>query len=276
MITLRRARERPADDGASDRPLKRFPTTSTTTRFGSLERVDESRMAPGSRIIRRAMDGADIITYVREGSLAFDDHLGHRGTLNAGEFRRLTVRPDTRLVELNLSLCEPAQLFLIWLRPGPDSTDLGCEQQRFTVAQRRGLRCLVASTDGESGSLRLQQDARIYSALLERGQHMVHELVRSHRVWIHVVHGHVSICGLILTSGDAAAVTHQRAASVTALDDSELLLVDVGPPSPKAMLAPDDGASAIRRGALDDLSHEMSFNHEKNLAHRTSPTPTHR
>lgn len=248
MITLRRASDRPPNEGeidGSEGTLSPRNTTSIATRFGSFERLDESRMAPGSRIIRRAVDGADVITYVREGSVAFDDHIGHRGTLNAGEFRRLTVRPDTRLVELNLSLCETAQLFLIWLRPSPASTDLGCEQRRFTVAQRRGLCCLVASSDGRSGSLCLRQDAGIYSVLLRRGQHVVHELFVSHRAWIHVVHGQVSVGGLVLSAGDAAGVTHQRAASLTALDDSEILLVDVGPP-PHLIAAMKDGASSAQ------------------------------
>jgi len=223
VITLRRARDRSLDQGEHEQHRN-----TISTRFGSLEHLDESRMAPGSRVIRRALQGADIITYVREGSVAFDDHLGHRGTLNAGEFRRLSVRPDTRLVELNLSLSEDAQLFQIWLRPSPESADLGCEQRRFTVAQRRGMRCLIASSDGRSDSLRLRQDACVYSGLLQRGHHVVHELVRSHRAWIHVVDGHVSIGGLVLESGDAAGVTHQLAASLTALDDTEILLVDLG------------------------------------------------
>jgi len=248
VITLRRASDRlPPDQGEPGGPPQRGTTTTIATRFGSLERLDESRMAPGSRVIRGAVDGADVITYVREGSVAFDDHFGHRGTLNAGEFRRLTVRPDTRLVELNLSLCETAQLFLIWLRPSRASADLGCEQRRFTVAQRRGLSCLVASSDGRSGSLCLRQDARIYSALLRRGQHVVHELVLTRRAWIHVVHGHVSIGGLDLTTGDAAGVTHQRGAAVTALDDSEILLVDVGPPPQLTTALQDDAHSAQPR-----------------------------
>jgi redox-sensitive bicupin YhaK (pirin superfamily) len=246
VITLRRGVDRNFDLDGRDGGSQRHPDSTIATRFGSLEHLTESRMAPGSRVIRRAADGADIVTYVREGSVAFDDHLGHRGTLNAGEFRRLTVQSDTRLVELNLSLCETAQLFLIWLRPSPESADLGCEQRRFTVAQRRGLRCLVASSDGRSGSLCLRQDARIYSAVLRRGQHVVHELVQSHRAWIHVVQGHVSIGGLALTSGDAAGVTHQRAASLTALDDSEILLVDVGPPRQPIATLHDDANSAQR------------------------------
>jgi redox-sensitive bicupin YhaK (pirin superfamily) len=101
------------------------------------------------------------------------------------------------------------------------------EQTRFSAAQRRGGLCVIASPDAQRGSLRLHQDARIYSALLERGQHVVHELLPGRGAWLHLVHGELQLADLLLTTGDGAAITEERAVSLTASAETEILLVDL-------------------------------------------------
>ena len=168
-----------------------------------------------------------MVTYLRQGNLAFDDGLGNRGASSAGEFRRITPGRDTRLVELNPSLTNIAQVFQICLRPSPDATEQSFEQCRFSVAERRGLARIIASPDGRAGSLRVTQDVQIYSGLLYRGQHIVHELPPGRALWIHVVTGRVSLGDVNLMSGEGAGVSDQPAASMTALASSEFLWVDV-------------------------------------------------
>ena len=230
MITFRRGRERQLDLVQPEARPRGHATDAIATRFGSLEYLEGDRVAPGARVVRPSVDGVDILTYVREGNLAFDDGVGSVGTMSAGEFRRVSMGPDTHLVELNPSLTEDTHLCQIWLRPSPLLPGTRIEQRRFSVADRRGLACLVASPDGRHGSLRVRQDAFVYSGLLDRGQHVVHELQRGRSAWIHVVVGQVMFGDLTLVSGDGVGVTSQRAASLTALADSEILLVEVSAP----------------------------------------------
>jgi hypothetical protein len=70
----------------------------------------------------------------------------------------------------------------------------------------------------------------VYSALLDPGQHLVHELLPGRGAWLHVLHGEVLIDGQILSAGDGAAVSVERAVSVTARVDAEILLLDLGEP----------------------------------------------
>jgi redox-sensitive bicupin YhaK (pirin superfamily) len=70
----------------------------------------------------------------------------------------------------------------------------------------------------------------MYSALLDPGQHLVHELSQGRTVWLHVVNGEVTLGEVVLTTGDGASITAERAVSITAQEESEVLLVDLGGP----------------------------------------------
>lgn len=202
--------------------------------FGDLQVLTESVLQPGARVPRRGQVDSEIITYVREGALAYEDSTGASGVIHAGEFQRLTAGRTVLHSETNASHAQ-VHFFQLWLRPSAVEAGPGREQRRFSSADRRGGLCLVASADGRRGSLRIRQDALVFSAMLDRGQHVVHALLDRRGAWVHVVHGQVVLDGVILAAGDGAGVVADRAVSLTASEASEILLVDLGEPLPAAL-----------------------------------------
>lgn len=194
--------------------------------FGGLAVLDEFRLPPGGTISGHSLREAELITYVFEGTLAYRDSLGRASAMQAGEFRRMSVGGNVRSRETNSSRTDWTRLFRVGLG---SSTGLQREpeQKRFSVAQRRDGLCLVASAGARAGSLRIRDDALLYSALLRPGQHLVHQLEPGRRAWLHVVSGEVALRDLVLTSGDAVGVSAERALSFTARAESEVLLADV-------------------------------------------------
>ena len=80
MITLRRAAQR---HHAWTRKQEVWLTFDPQDRnnpladgFGALEILDEERLSPGAALPRRRHRDAEIVTYVREGALAYDDSSG--------------------------------------------------------------------------------------------------------------------------------------------------------------------------------------------------------
>jgi redox-sensitive bicupin YhaK (pirin superfamily) len=200
--------------------------------FSALASLDEDRLDPGATLNRQPGDDTDILTYVHEGSLAHADEQGHAGVLQAGEFQRRTASRGVRHRETNPSLVDDAHVFRIALyRTDPRHLPVQ-ETRRFSAAARRGGLCLVASPDGRKGSLALDQDARVYSAMLDPGQHVVHELIATRGAWLHVIAGEVALGDVTLATGDGAAITTERAVSITARAATEILLFDLGDPSP--------------------------------------------
>jgi quercetin 2,3-dioxygenase len=231
MISLRLTAERHHDRRLKREVWRTFDPADRTDcladRFRALEAIDESRLPPRADVPRRVGGEGEIVTYVREGTVAYDDSTGHAGVIHAGEFQRMITAHGARHSESNASRVNWAHVFQIRMRRSKPELEPGREQKRFSAAERRGGLCVVASPDARGGSLRLGQDTWIYSALLEPGQHVVHELAPAHAAWLHVVQGEVTLDDFVLVTGDGAGVITERAISLTARADSEILLFDL-------------------------------------------------
>ena len=240
MITLRRARERRHERRRTQEAWLTFDPRDGPNpldeAFGCLEILGEHRLPPGASVPHPQRD-AEIVTYVREGALAYADSLGHSGVIHTGEFQHMTALRGVRHRETNVSRSDWAHVFQIWLRPSEVGLAPGQEQKRFSAAERRGLLRVVASSDGRRASLRVHQDALLCSAMLDPGQHVVHELAPGRSAWLHVVKGEVTLGDVVVGTGDGAGLCGERSVSLTAREETEILLVDLGEASASARQA---------------------------------------
>ena len=250
MITVRRAQVRYHGQTAKQETWLTFDPQDRADPlvggFGTLEILNEVRLAPGAGVPRNARYEAEILTYVHEGVLAYEDSVGHSGVVQAGEFQRVTSGHGLRHSKMNASRTDWAHFFQMWLHPSEAELEPEHVEKRFSAAERRSGLCVVASYDARRGSLRIHQNALVYSALLDPGQHVVHELSQDRSAWLHVVQGEVSLGDLVLAAGDGAGVTTERAVSFTAGEKSEILLVDLGEQTPKPLA--ESGSSPKLRG----------------------------
>lgn len=230
MIILRRAQQRYDDRRGKQVAWLTFYAQAAddtlASGFGALVALDEVCLPPNARLESAGQQGPETITYVLSGALAHEDSLGRSGVLQAGEFRCMTAPPGVRCGNANTSSRDWTHLFQIGLRQSGASRPTD-EQRRFSTADRRDRLCLIAAGEASAGALRLRQDADLYSALMHPGQHLVHDLHSARRAWLHVVSGKVSLDDLLLTPGDGAGVSDERALSFTAQADAEILLIDV-------------------------------------------------
>jgi redox-sensitive bicupin YhaK (pirin superfamily) len=231
VITLRRAKDRLYHRLRRREVWHTFqpqdPDEVRATGFGALVILDEDRLPPGAGISPAKRKDAEIVTYVREGAVAYRDSTGRSGVIQAGEFQHVTAGHGVRYGEMNASRTDWAHMFQIWLRPSLAGFQPGYDQRRFSAAERRGGLCVIASPDARGGSLRIHHDALMYSATLDPGQHVVHELARGRRAWLHLVEGEATLGDIVLTTGDGLGVIAERALSLTAREATELLLLDL-------------------------------------------------
>ncbi|MBK8011776.1 MAG: pirin family protein [Deltaproteobacteria bacterium] len=208
MITLRKAKERHHDRRSKQETWFTFgaeaQNASEAHAFGALEVFKEDRLPPRVSCPRQPHLDAEIVTYVREGTLAYEDATGRSGLIEASEFQRMTVGRGIRYSETNASPTGWAHVFQIWLRPSDEGLTPGHEQKRFSIAARSGVLCLVASPDARKGSLCIHQDAFLYSSIVAEGQHIIHDLSNERHAWIHVVDGQASLGAAVLGAGDGA------------------------------------------------------------------------
>jgi redox-sensitive bicupin YhaK (pirin superfamily) len=141
-------------------------------------------------------------------------------------------------------------LFQSVFTPGTKLPQPGGEKKRFTLAERRGILKLIASPDGKDNSLKIQQDVEMYSTLIQKGNHMIHELRPGRKAWLHVVKGQIDLSGLLLHAGDGAGFTDETAVSFTAQEPTEILLFDLCVPipgeTPSEAWNPSETASTVK------------------------------
>jgi redox-sensitive bicupin YhaK (pirin superfamily) len=231
MISLRQSWERRAVEQSGRTSWLSFDSGDSADAFadgfGALLNLCETLLAPGAGARSVLLRECESLVYVREGAVGFEDSAGSSGVLRAGEFQRVAGGPGTRRSERNASPTHQAHVFQACLLDSEAGSGEAQAPRRFSFAARRGGLCLVASPDARAGSLRIQQDVRIYSALLDPGQHAVHELATGRVAWLHVVRGEATLGDVVLTTGDGAGVEAERCVSLTARGDTEVLLFDL-------------------------------------------------
>lgn len=236
MITVRHASDRRHTEKTTHQVWKTFyslnPAAPSVDHFGALQALNEERFPPGNGFPRRSHRDAEVITYVREGTLNYEDSAGGEGVIHAGKFQRMTAGSGIDRSETNGSKLEWAQVFQIWLHPNRVGLAPNVEREHFRRAQRRGGLRIVASQDGRDESLRVNQDARIYSGVFPPGQRVVHELAIGRTAWLHIVNGEIRLGDSVFRTGDGIGLIAERAVAFTTQSAAEVLLIDLGAPIP--------------------------------------------
>src|SRR5215210_4341952 len=180
MITIRKSKERGVGDHGWLTSHHTFSFANyydpRQMGFRSLRVINEDEVAPGRGFGAHQHDNMEIVSIVMEGALAHRDSTGGDGVLRRGEVQRMSAGTGVVHSEFNGSQTEPVHFFQIWIMPGKRSLAPGYEQKMFPEDERRGKLKLLVAPGAENGALDINQDARVYSAILDKGQSVEHKL----------------------------------------------------------------------------------------------------
>jgi redox-sensitive bicupin YhaK (pirin superfamily) len=195
--------------------------------WGNLRVINEDRVAAGAGFGTHGHRDMEIISYVVSGELAHQDSMGNGTRIPSGDVQRLSAGRGITHSEYNHSKQQSAHFFQIWIEPTDKGIAPSYEQKHFSETQKRGALCLVASPDGAEGSVRLHADAAIYTGLLTQGQRVDLPLNPQRKAYVHVVHGKISVNGVVLQGGDAALLDQESSLNLTDAQDAEVLVFDL-------------------------------------------------
>ncbi|OJH35372.1 pirin family protein [Cystobacter ferrugineus] len=195
--------------------------------FRSLRVINEDRVAPRSGFGAHPHRDMEIITYVLDGQLEHRDSMGSVGVLRAGEMQRMTAGTGVRHSEMNNS-DEEVHFLQIWILPERKGLPPDYEQKEFPLAERQGRFRLVVSPEGQDGSLKVNQDLRLYSTVLGRGEKTEYTLAPGRHAWLQVARGAGTLNGVALEAGDGVAISEESRLELSATEPLEALLFDLG------------------------------------------------
>jgi hypothetical protein len=195
--------------------------------FRSLRVINEDWVAPGNGFPTHPHRDMEIITYILEGKLEHKDSLGTGSVILPGDGQRMTAGSGIRHSEFNPSTKEPAHLLQIWIQPEKAGLQPSYEQKAFPEGEKRGKLRVIASRDAQDGSVKINQDAKLYVSLLKPGEEVSHEFGRGRHGWVQVARGAVELNGKKLSQGDGAAISEEKKLSIKGSEDAEVLLFDL-------------------------------------------------
>ena len=195
--------------------------------FRSLRVINEDRVAPNAGFPGHPHRDMEIITYVLAGKLEHKDSLGTGSVILPGDGQRMTAGSGIRHSEFNPSTTEPVHFLQIWILPEKAALPASYEQRSFSEEDKRGQLRVIASRDGGDGSVKINQDAKLYVSLLQPGEEVTHELASGRHAWLQVARGTVELNGKKLNQGDGAAITEEKRLTIKGVEDAEVLLFDL-------------------------------------------------
>lgn len=231
MITIRRSNERGGGDYGWLKTRHTFSFNDYWDEkwmgFRSLRVINEDWVAPNGGFPTHPHRDMEIITYILSGQLEHKDSLGTGSVILPGDGQRMTAGRGIRHSEFNPSKTDTVHLLQIWILPNKQGYEPSYEQKAFPEADKRGKFRLIASNGGADGSVKINQDAKLFVTLLAPGEQVTHTLGASRHAWVQVAKGEVELNGQKLDQGDGAAVSEEKTLTVKGTNDAEVLLFDL-------------------------------------------------
>jgi quercetin 2,3-dioxygenase len=168
----------------------------------------------------------EIITYVREGAITHRDSMGNEGRTEAGDVQVMSAGTGIRHAEYNLEP-DTTKIFQIWILPTKDGGAPAWGSKPFPKGDRSG--CFVTLASGfanDNDALPIRADARVLGATLKRGESAQYVIGAARRGYLVPATGSIDVNGVEIAARDGAAIKDVDVVKVTALEDSEIVLVD--------------------------------------------------
>ena len=195
--------------------------------FRDLRVINEDLIEPAQGFPKHGHRDMEIITYLISGELSHRDSMGNGETIRPNEVQRMTAGTGVLHSEYS-SPTDKTHLLQIWILPEKRNLQPSYEQKEFGTEEKTGQLRLIASRGGDDGSVHINQDVKVFAAVLAKGDAVSHDLSDGRYGWIQLISGSLEVNGETLQAGDGAAISDETAVAIKSLDDkAEFLLFDL-------------------------------------------------
>lgn len=195
--------------------------------WGPLRVINDDTVAPGKGFGTHPHDNMEIISYVLEGALEHKDTIGTGSVIRPGDVQMMEAGTGIAHSEYNHSPEEPVHFLQIWLMPNKNGIRPSYQQRHFEEIEKRGRLRVIVSPDARDGSLRIQQDAVIYSALLDGDERIEWSHDPQRKAYLHVARGALKVNGQEVAAGDGIKIVGESRLVLEKGNKAEVLLFDL-------------------------------------------------
>jgi redox-sensitive bicupin YhaK (pirin superfamily) len=168
----------------------------------------------------------EIITYVRTGAITHKDSLGNQGRTEAGDVQVMSAGTGITHAEYNLE-DETTTLFQIWIMPTKTGEQPGWGARQFPKGDRSGqLVTLASGYAQDTDALPIRTEARLVAGTIRAGETVDYALGADRKGYLVPATGAITVNGIRAHARDGLAIADLETITITALEDSEVVLVD--------------------------------------------------
>ena len=202
--------------------------------WGSLRVWNDDTIQPGTGFPTHPHNDMEIITYVRTGAITHRDSMGNEGRTEAGDVQVMSAGNGVQHSEYNRE-DEATTLFQIWIIPDERGGEPSWGAKQFPKNDRAGAFVPLASglaedqgaNDNDDGALPIRSNARVLGATIKAGESVTYTPSSADRhLYLVPATGKVRVDDVEANARDGVAITKLETVTITALEDSEIVLVD--------------------------------------------------
>ena len=195
--------------------------------WGNLRVINEDRIEPGTGFGRHGHRNMEIISYVLSGELAHQDSMGNIKGIPPGDVQRMSAGTGVTHSEFNHAEGQMTHFLQIWIEPNVQEIPPSYEQKTIRENEKRGKLRLIASPSGESDSVVIHADAKLYAGLFDGNENASLDINPQRKAYVHLVRGKLAVNGQRIAAGDAVLLEQENQIQIDNADKAEVLVFDL-------------------------------------------------
>ena len=195
--------------------------------WGALRVWNDDTIQAGAGFPTHPHEDMEIITYVRKGAITHTDSMGNEGRTEAGDVQVMSAGTGVRHSEYNRE-DEDTTLFQIWIIPDERGGEPNWGAAKFPKDDRAGQFIPLASgiASDNDNTLPIRANARVLGATLNAAESVTYDTAADRHLYLVPATGKIRIDDVEANARDGVAITQMDSVIITAIEDSELVLVD--------------------------------------------------
>lgn len=196
--------------------------------FGVLRVLNDDTIAGGMGFSKHPHRDMEIISIPLSGALKHGDNMGNEGIIRKGEVQVMSAGTGIIHSEANAHPQEPVKLLQIWIIPNKMGVEPRYDQMLISDNARKNDFQQIVSPNKEDEGVWIHQDAWFFLANFQKGISKEYRIKkRTNGVFVFIIEGKAKINDQILERRDGFGIFEVESFVLEALENSEILLIDV-------------------------------------------------
>jgi redox-sensitive bicupin YhaK (pirin superfamily) len=196
--------------------------------FGALRVLNDDVIAPGMGFGTHPHNNMEIITIPLKGALEHKDSMDNIGVVAVDEIQVMSAGTGVSHSEYNKNKDQPLNLLQLWVLPNKQNVAPRYDQKNIKSLKKTNALYPVITPNHDAAGMWIHQDAWFHLGDFNQKTTVPYSLHKQgNGVYAFMIEGGASIEGESLEKRDALGVWETESFSITAEENSRILLVEV-------------------------------------------------